>query len=251
MPLEPPHPRQLHRHALFLDLDGTLADIVSRPSLATIAADTRRTLGLLFAQLGGALAVVSGRELAQIDSLVGRARIAAAGIHGAELRTADGVVTLDDTLAGELIAVESELRTQIRDLDGVTLEIKPISIAIHFRASPQSEARVAALAARIVGARSHLKYLKGNKVAEILPAGIDKGRAIMKLMRTHPFHGRVPIFAGDDVTDEDGFEAVNAMDGISIKIGPGPTLATYGFADAVGFRNWLESLTRDRGATGT
>ena len=235
----PPPIADLLSHAIFLDLDGTLADIAPRPSMATVPHPTVEALSRLSKRLDGALAVVSGRQLEEIDGLIGLSGLAAAGIHGAQLRTADGLTVLDSRLAAQISDIESKLVGRLGRDVGIMLERKPLSVAVHYRADPSRHEELEMLAADLVRDQPGLKYLTGKRVIEILPASADKGKAIRQFMQVVPFRGRVPVFAGDDVTDEDGFDVVNALGGISIKIGDGPTKAEYGFASVLHFREWL------------
>lgn len=232
----------IRRYAVFLDFDGTLAEIAPKPWLASLDAGTVDTLAALWRHLDGALALVSGRQIEDIDAMVGLPNLPAAGIHGAQLRRPGGPVVTEEWMRSEIDAVEAILRREIGSFDGLLVERKPVAVAVHYRGNPAREEELRAIAARIVRPLSHLKCLSGRKIVEILPAAFDKGKAIANLMETPPFMGRVPIFAGDDTTDEDGLGAVREMGGVSIKIGPGPSVAEYGFDTGLRFRNWLRSL---------
>lgn len=239
---EPELPKDIAKYALFLDFDGTLAEIAPQPWLASLDAETLSAIAALWKHLGGALALISGRQLEDIDALVGLSYLPAAGIHGAQLRTPGGAVLTEDRLRGEIDDVEIELRQNLKTFDGLLLERKPVSVAVHYRANPGREEEIRALGAHIVRSRPHLKCLSGRKIIEILPARVDKGRAIERLMQTAPFQGRIPVFAGDDVTDEDGLAAVKALGGLAIKIGTGPSVAEFGFETGGRFREWLRRL---------
>ncbi len=245
---QPPQPPNLQDFALFLDVDGTLADIASRPTLAKITPDTLAALGILSSRMEGAVAIISGRKLEEVDALMGLQKYAAAGIHGAELRSADGRVTIDHALAPSIGELEAELRGRVGGADGIIVERKPVSVAVHYRENPALHDEIHELAVQLVRSRPQFKLMTGKMIIEILPARIDKGLAIRTLMQSPPFSGRTPIFAGDDVTDEDGFIVVREMNGISIKIGNGPSQAEWGFNTAAGFREWLQRLSQD--ATG-
>lgn len=245
-----PRLRTLENYALFLDIDGTLADIAPEPSLAFVAPSTVSDLKALSISLNGALALVSGRQLAEIDKLVGLAGISAAGIHGAQLRTQAGTRLVQDQLPEVFVQIEAEVRNLTRALEGIRFELKPLAVAIHFRANPKLESHIHEIASSVVSKHAGLKLIKGKCIAEILPDSVNKGNAIAELMQSLPFRGRVPVFAGDDVTDEDGFTSVNSMKGISIKIGNGPSNAVYGFETAAKFRAWLSQLLCG-GAEGT
>ncbi len=240
---EPDYPKDFYSYALFLDFDGTLADIAPAPWLAQLEPGMRETIEILRQQFQGAVAVVSGRQIEDIDAMLGIPGIPAAGIHGAQLRMPNGFVIVDDAMRLEFDSLEANLRAGIVDFEGLLLERKPVSVAVHYRGNPAREAEIRALAAQLVRPRPHLKCLSGRKIVEILPHGVDKGKAIARLMQSPPFQGRIPVFAGDDVTDEDGLAAVNALGGISIKIGPGASSANFGFENGARFRAWLRTLS--------
>lgn len=241
---EPDYPKDFHSHALFLDFDGTLADLAPAPWLAQLEPGVRETVETLRQQFQGAVAVVSGRQIEDIDAMLGVPGIPAAGIHGAQVRLADGVVWVDDAMSKDFDVVEAELRALIGNFEGLLLERKPVSVAVHYRGNPAREPEIHVIATEAVRPRPHLKCLTGSKVIEILPRGVDKGKAIARLLQTPPFQGRIPVFVGDDVTDEDGLAAVNALGGVSIKIGPGASTAKFGFEDGARFRAWLKALAQ-------
>lgn len=230
-------------HAVFLDIDGTLADIVATPSQARIPASTLRDVAELSRRLDGALALISGRHLDDIDTMTGMATLAAAGIHGAQIRTRDGQQATDVNIKDRIASIVSVLQAQLKHMEGIYIERKPLAVAIHYRACPQSEEHVVALVQEIVAQHATLKHITGKYVVEILPAIASKGAAIAHFMNLAPFQGRIPIFAGDDVTDEDGFIYVNTLKGVTIKIGSGPSNANFGFDGAEEFRRWLDKLT--------
>lgn len=234
----------LSAYALFLDFDGTLADIAPKPWLVRIDPETIATITHLQIRLGGALAVVSGRQVEDLDTLLGVANLSAAGIHGAQVRRDGGPVIMQGPLLGELDALESALRRHLGDTPDILIERKPVSIALHYRGAPWREEALRALARDVTGPASPLRRLHGKMVIEWLPHGADKGKAIAGFMACAPFAGRIPVFAGDDVTDEDAHNAVNALGGISIKIGNGASAAYYGFETGAAFRAWLQRTVR-------
>ena len=239
---EPPFLSDLAKFALFLDIDGTISDIAPAPELALVSQQTRDVLVRLHRNALGALAVISGRQLADIDRLIGIPRLPAAGIHGAELRRSDGVIERSGGDAIDIGAIDSSLRIRFAKHAGIVIERKPLAVAIHYRADPGCGPLVIDAARDIVNANPALKSLAGKMIVEILPATIDKGSAVARLMALAPFSGRIPVFAGDDTTDEDAFRVVNAADGISVKIGDGTSDANYGFQGAEDFRCWLAAV---------
>jgi trehalose 6-phosphate phosphatase len=211
--------------ALFLDFDGTLVDIAERPEAIVVEPMLPGILARLRDRLDGALAVISGRPLAFLDERLGPQRFDAAGMHGLEYR-----------LRGETKPCRPEdhpaLRRAVPGLEralrpiGALLEDKGCSVAVHWRQVPEhaDEAkRIAQAVATDLGAAYRIQW--GKAVAEILPAAAGKGRVIERFLDEPPFRGRMPVFVGDDLTDEDGFRTVNARSGFSVRVGDGPTVA--------------------------
>ncbi|WP_440222080.1 trehalose-phosphatase [Dokdonella sp. MW10] len=239
-PLPAPPPLPAHA-ALFLDLDGTLLDFALHPQDVVVADTLRTSLARLRHALGGALALVSGRPVAEIDSLLDW-RGHAAGLHGAQWRDGDGDLhalaiapaALDEARRAALAFVET-LPT------GVFIEDKTDALALHYRLAPEAAAAVALAAddlLRIAGSGFALQH--GNRVIELKPAGVDKGVAIARFMSRAPFEGRTPWMLGDDLTDEHAFRHVNERGGTSVIVGPRrPTDARYALATPQAVRDWL------------
>lgn len=238
-PETPPAP-DLATAAFFLDFDGTLAPIAPRPDLARIGDGTRAILERLEAALGGALAIVSGRSLADLDALLAPLVLPAAGSHGLERRTASGAIEAAD--GGPPLQAEIARIVAFGEARGLLVERKRAGVAVHYRERPELEAEclaeVDAAVARLAGVRA----VHGKMLAEFALAGADKGSAVDAFMAEAPFKGRQPIFIGDDRTDEDGFRAAIAAGGQAIKIGPGPTAAPYRLPDIDAFLAWLGRL---------
>lgn len=230
--------------ALFLDLDGTVLDFAERPDAVVIEAGLREALRRLHDALDGALALLSGRPLQQIDALLGLPYAAAAGLHGAELRRPDGRVSVLRPDAARLETLRGHARTLAAGLPGVLLEDKGTALALHYRSVPEAETAVRRAAddlLRVAGAGFALQ--PGNRVVEIKPAGVDKGTALVALMQALPFAGRVPWMLGDDLTDEHAFEEANRLGGISVIVGARrPTRARHALADPDAVRRWLAAL---------
>lgn len=227
--------------ALFLDVDGTLLEIAETPDGVRVPAQLIRTLTEVAQRESGALALISGRSLAQLDRLFAPARFAAAGLHGLERRDAAGSLIRPRHLDQELNDARQALRAFVSPHPGLLLEDKGLTLALHYRRAPEleGEARriVTALATRL-GQGFHVQ--EGKCVLELKPAGFSKRTAIEAFMRERPFKGRLPVFAGDDVTDEDGFLAVNSMGGHSIRVGnDAPTAARYRVPNVEALRAWL------------
>jgi trehalose 6-phosphate phosphatase len=230
--------------ALFLDVDGTLLEIEREPGAVHVPERLCRILERLHAATGGALALVSGRSLEQLDRLFSPLRLSAAGVHGLERRNL-GVEL--QTAAPDPVAFE-RARRRLRafaDLHpGVLLEDKGLTLALHYRKAPaaaQEAGRVAASA--VAESNGALVLLRGKMVYELKPPGVDKGGAIAAFLEEAPFAGRTPVFAGDDVTDEAGFATINQRGGVSIRIGDGqPTAAAFGCPDVAAMQTWLLGL---------
>lgn len=242
-----PGPLDLEGTALFLDLDGTLAPISPRPQ--DVRPDDRRTrlLQALDAALGGRLAVVSGRTLADVDRILGGAVATVAGVHGLERRLGGGPTwraAASPTLGGARAAFEAVVRA----CPGVTLEDKGLSLAVHYRAAPSAIDAVRK-AAEAVAADSDLTLQWGDMVAELRTPGPDKGDAISAFMAAPPFEGSRPVFVGDDLTDEHGFAAAAACGGFGVLVGPvRPTAARARLPNVEAVRDWLTAAVAGTGA---
>ncbi len=230
------------RCAFFFDVDGTLADIQPRPDDVFIPPPILLALADLHRQ-GVPVAVISGRPLAQIDGLLFPLRLPAAGIHGAERRTADGTFMQTELDRALLADIQQELSDACAAHPGLRLENKGIAFALHYREAPQLEPVAQALADDFVARYGHALTLQPGKcVFELKPRGASKGEVIRAFMDEAPFRGRLPVFIGDDLTDEAGFEAVNALGGVSVKVGQGPTAARERLADVAAVGAWLQRL---------
>lgn len=239
-PLPPPVGQRV-RIALFLDLDGVLAPLASTPD--AVVADPRRTrvLGALDRALGGRVAVVSGRTLSEIDRIAGGATPSAAGIHGLERRRHDG--SMVETLPSRAVEnAVSAFQAFAADNPGVLVEDKGLSAGLHYRGAPQAEQGALALATDLAN-RSDLIAQPGKMVIELKTPGADKGSAIKAFMAELPFLGAMPIMLGDDLTDEAGFAAAEALGGFGVLVGePRETAARYGLPDVDAVLMWLEAV---------
>ena len=242
MSSRPPH-IDVRESALFLDLDGTVLDIAARPELVVMSNAVRHALEVIETVGGFALALVSGRSLADLDHIVSPLRLPAAASHGAELRPdPDGPVLRTSWKPDPAVVADIEALTQAHQ--ELIVESKTASIAIHFRAKPDLEPIVRRhLEAARDSADQNLELMTGKMVLELRRADCHKGAAIRHLMTAPRFEGRRPVFVGDDVTDEDGFAAVNALGGISIKVGDmASTTASYQLEHVSAVHDWLASL---------
>lgn len=226
--------------AIFLDFDGTLVAHEYHPAAVTIDAPLRRLMEGLREAAGGALALISGRSIADIDALFAPARFAVAGQHGAERRSADGTMHRHAPLAERLRGPLGELRGFVDKNPGLLLEDKGTSVALHYRNAPGLAQAAEREARRVLTSLGGEFELQGGKfVFELRPSGRDKGTAIAEFLEEAPFAGRVPVFVGDDLTDELGFELVNLRGGRTVKVGEGPTRARWRLESAGAVRDWL------------
>ncbi len=227
--------------AFFIDLDGTLVEIVGHPEHAELTPAARGTLERLWARAGGAVALISGRSIASVDRIVAPLRLPVAGIHGAERRDAAGGLHRAPPVGEEQIACARwELGRIASTEPGVLLEDKGDALAVHYRGAPALEEELRGVVERLAAASGGtLEVQPGKCVVELRPAGHDKGGAVRAFMAEAPFAGRRPVFLGDDLTDEAGFLAVQAMGGAGIKVGAGPTEAAWRLPDPEAVVAWF------------
>ena len=227
--------------ALFLDFDGTLVEFAPSPHEVHPCPDLIPTLGDAAEVLDQALAVVTGRPIRDIDRWLSGNVPSVAGLHGAERRGADGRTIVSCPPPPELEGARVRLAQAAAALDGVFLEDKGHGLVLHYRAAPHRAEECIAAMDGFAG--ESLELLCGSMIAELRPRGIDKGTAVAAFMAEPPFAGRRPVFLGDDTTDEDGFRAVNAMDGISILVGPArATLARHRLPGVRAVIEWLRTV---------
>lgn len=235
-------------HALFFDLDGTLAELADTPDRARVDAGTLVAVRRLHAAAGGALALISGRTVADVDRLVAPLRLPVAGQHGAERRDAAGMTHCHAGGVRRLAALRPGVLAWAAAFPDLVVEDKGMSLAIHYRQAPRLAGEVRrALDRFLERAGDALRVQEGKMVLELRPAGKDKGTAILEFMREVPFRGRSPVFVGDDATDEYGFAVVNGLGGQSVKVGSGASVARCRLSDVMAVRRWLEALL-DRSA---
>jgi trehalose 6-phosphate phosphatase len=226
--------------AYFFDIDGTLVDIAPTPSEVRLERELLELVRRLHDATGGALALISGRSIADIDSILHGARLPVAGQHGVERRGANDGISRHHFPAEKLEAARTRLNDVVARHPGLLLEDKGLSLALHYRASPALGSFAHRLM-RTVHAEIGPDYtvLTGKRIVEIKPSGKDKGQAVSEFMAEEPFKGRIPVFVGDDATDEYGFAVVNSLGGYSIKVGGGRSIARWRIADVEAVRSWL------------
>jgi len=236
-------PQLTARHALFLDFDGTLVDIAAQPDHVRLEAEVARDLQALQQALGGALALVTGRALADIEPHLHPWQPALACEHGAHWREA-GAAELRCAPALALQPVVQALQDWAAQYPGLLVEPKRAGVALHYRQAPHLQALCHGTLQQLLEQVPDAELLTGKCVFEIKPAGSDKGRAVQRFLQAPPFAGRVPVFVGDDVTDEAAFAAVQAAGGIGIKVGTGDSQAQARLASPDAVRAWLGDNAR-------
>ncbi len=236
----PPPPALKDDAALFLDVDGTLLEFASRPDAVQLPPQLRDWLARIGERLQGALALISGRPLAQIDALFAPLRLPAAGLHGTQLR-----------YSGEDAIAPAETAPWLHDLHqralhfahahpGVLVEAKGQALALHWRNAPAAAQAVDAFARAQLPQLEGVRLQPGNHVVELVSAGHNKGGAVAALMDTPPFAGRRPVFMGDDLTDEHGFAAAARLGGHGILVGTrSGSQAQYALPDVAAVHDWL------------
>ena len=232
--------------ALYLDFDGTLAAFAPHPDGVTVDESLPALLSGLRERLGGAVALITGRSLASLDALMAPDRFPGAGLHGLELRLrAESTARADEPEAANVLV--QELRERFSDDPRIVIEDKGATVALHYRRA-RSRAEECIAAMRELAEENGLQVITGHAVVEARPRGTDKGGALRALAAHPPFAGRQPVFAGDDVTDEDGFRVAAELGGFGVKVGRGPSIARYRIAKVDGVFEWLDASLRTLGA---
>jgi trehalose 6-phosphate phosphatase len=237
----PPPPSRLPRSALFLDLDGVLAPLAPTPE--AVVPDPRRTavLRALFQRLGGRVAIISGRTLAEVDRISEATMRSASGVHGLERRRDDGTLVVGEPAPAVRTAVAA-FHDFAAERPGIIVEDKGVSAGLHFRGAQDQAGAALSLADRLAG-DTGLSVQTGNLVVELKTPGTDKGTALTAFMDEAPFRGATPVMVGDDLTDEHGFAAAAALGGFGVLVGPPrATAARFGLKDVAAVLDWLESL---------
>lgn len=230
---------------MLLDFDGTLVDIAPAPDQVHVPATLGPRLAALEGHLGGALALVSGRAVADVDRLLAPYQFALAGVHGAEIRTS-GVTRTIDADPARLDPVRDAFQQFTVSHPGTLWEDKRFAVTLHYRQCPEAGPDASDLAvATMRSLDDDIQLLAGKMIVEVRFRAATKGVAVETLMHAPPFAGRIPVYVGDDRTDEDAFIQVNARDGISIVVGaPAESHATYRFDSVPDVHRWIDTLAR-------
>jgi trehalose 6-phosphate phosphatase len=246
----PPPVLDPRQHALFIDFDGSLVGLAMTPDEIVVKPQTIMLLEKLLRGFGGAIAIVTGRRIADVDEHLAPLRLPASGVHGLEFRARPNEIKAAP-VSEELSEVRRRLAEALPRNDRIYVEDKGGALVLHFRQHPEQEARAQRIADEVVQGLETLHVVKGHAIFEIRQRDITKANAVRRFMRRPPFHGRIPVFVGDDVTDEDGMREANAEGGFGVKIGPGRTVATYRLPNTEAVHDWLSRLNASPLSTGT
>jgi trehalose 6-phosphate phosphatase len=234
----------LNECALLLDVDGTIVDLAPTPREVWIPPSLRNVLARLIERTGGAVALVSGRPVSDLDLIFAPLVLTAVGGHGAEFR----LVNDGHGVAPNPPPLDANLKRKLAAIGkigpGIIVEDKGYALALHYRLAPERESVIRAEVAKICAEHQSaaIEILPGKLVVEIKPSGFTKATGVRTLMTYAPFAGRHPIFVGDDTTDECVFRIMPELDGLAISVGrkvPGVT-SYFDTPDSV--RGWLERL---------
>ncbi len=237
--VRPPPPALRRDCALFLDIDGTMAELASVPEAVEVDLALIRHLPRIVLDLGGALALVTGRSITSADELFPGLKLPMAGQHGCERRDAAGSIHLHAPNKQTQAKLRKLLQGLARRHPQLLLEDKGPALALHYRATPALASHVHRVVRRSLRGAEGYSVQPGKLLIEVKPQGRDKGTAISDFMGETPFAGRLPVFVGDDLTDEHGFATVERLGGWTVKVGTGRTNARYRLADVTAVVRWL------------
>jgi len=235
-------PFSAHQNVLFLDFDGTLAPLQDDPDTVSLPDDGAETLIALKQCLGGALVLISGRDICDLSSRTPQALWRAGG-HGLDI-CRPGEAPAADLGAAPLRLIQ-EADAIVAANPGVRVENKGPVLAIHYRQAPSAEAELLKTLRTLADETPGYKAQHGKMVIELKPERANKGRALAEMMAFPEFEGRTPIMAGDDTTDEDAMRVAAELNGFGIKVGEGESCAKYRFADTNAVWDWLRRLVNE------
>ncbi|MSU89161.1 trehalose-phosphatase [Rhodobacteraceae bacterium 2CG4] len=233
---------ELHpeRTALLLDFDGTLVEIAPRPDAITVPAALPALLAALHRRLSGALALVSGREVADIRRYLPEFPGTIIGSHGAE-RAEPGRTAAPPAALEGLEAIREAVRDFAAKHPALLLEPKAHGVVLHFRQAPELGPQVARFMGELAERHPDFAVQQAKMAWELRPGFADKGRAVRSLLGLDPFTDRIPIYVGDDATDEAAMNVVQDLGGVGIKIGQGSSVAMHRLPDPAALLRWLEN----------
>ena len=227
--------------ALFLDFDGCLVEIADRPDAVVVSDALRDRLARLHAMLDGAVALISGRDVADLRGFLPDFAGIVAGSHGAELSLAPGRIEAVHDQPFDAAALHARAHELARPHPALLVEEKPHGVALHYRADPSLEGYVQQVMQDMLQANPGLMLQPSKMALELRPGGVGKDSALAGLMQRAPFAGRTPVFAGDDHTDEPAMRQAQALGGFAIKIGEGDTAADHRLPDPAALAEWLDA----------
>ena len=222
------------RTALLLDFDGTLVDLAPRPDAVVVEPGLLDTLRGLRHRLGDALAVVTGRPVDAVDAWLGDAPYAVAGEHGGAVRLGPGEPLRRPDLPAPPSTWLAAAERLAAAHPGALLEPKARGFALHYRAVPAAAAAFRDALAGMLAGSAAFELMAGHMLWEVRPSGVNKGSATLALMAHQPFAGRLPVFIGDDTTDEDGMRAARSLGGAGLRV-------DEAFGTPAGLRAWLRA----------
>jgi trehalose 6-phosphate phosphatase len=237
--------------AIFTDFDGTLVELAETPDAVDVPEALAHRLEQTAREFDSAFAVLTGREIADIDRFLSPLQLPIAGAHGTQRRRADGFVEpVDPSSLRDAKTIADALAPLLIAHPNLLLETKQGAVALHFRQAPELEDTVRTAMEEALRSIGDFSLVPGKMVLEARPRGVSKGDALRAFMLEEPFVGRTPIFIGDDVTDEDAFIAAQELGGIGIKLGEGDTAARMRIADVASVHALIQGLgdiaARDR-----
>ncbi len=235
-------PKPARDWALFLDFDGTLVEIAETPDAVRVSPALVPVLRDLNDLLGGAVAVVSGRAIADIDARLGASDFPAAGLHGLELRLDREGEVENAVDPARLDHFRERFGAFVAEHEGLLMEDKGAAVTLHYRRRPDLAEAASEAVERALEGQEGFHALRGKMVIEVKPDGADKGGAVRSLMATPAFEGRVPVYLGDDVTDEHAMQAAAELGGFGIKVGEGETVAAYRLDSVPAVHGWLAAV---------
>ncbi len=242
-----PPPAPSLNWAYFLDVDGTLINIADTPDAVQVDQALLELIANLHSASGAAVALVSGRMISDLHSLLGLPQLPLSGLHGLERRDSTGRLWIHAAPPTAKCAIKEALAPVLARYPGLLLEDKGLTLALHYRMVPNLAGYVHKIMSELLSSKGQgLELQRGKCVVEIKPAGIDKGSAVAEYLAESPFKGRRAVFIGDDLNDEHGFAEVNKMDGISIKVGHGASCARFRLPNVMAVHGWLGEALRGK-----
>jgi trehalose 6-phosphate phosphatase len=230
----------LRRGALFLDFDGTLVEIAPTPDAVRVDPALPGVLAALHRHLAGALALISGRPLETLDAFLAPARLPAAAEHGVALRRHGDREPEHVDVPSVPAAWRAHAEALAAQVPGALYEPKRHGFALHARRVPEAMPRFEAALRALIADDERFLLLPAHMAWEVKPRAADKGTALAALMAGAPFRGRLPVFIGDDVTDEAAIAAAEALGGVGLRV-------DESFGDPAGVRAWLARLAEEAG----